>query len=88
VTGRRAKLYRKGANVRDWIHVDDHNDVVRRILDDGQSGRTYLIGAEGERDNLSVLWTLLALMGRDPDDFDQSSTEPATTFGMPSTLFC
>ena len=70
LTGRRPKLYGKGANVRDWIHVDDHNDAVRRILESGESGRTYLIGADGERDNLSVLRTLLVLMGHDPDDFD------------------
>src|SRR6202040_85017 len=70
LTGRRPKLYGKGANVRDWIHVDDHNDAVRRILEGGQPGRTYMIGAEGERDNLSVLRTLLELMGRDRDDFD------------------
>ncbi len=70
LTGRRPKLYGTGANVRDWIHVDDHNDAVWRILEKGQSGRTYLIGAEGERDNLSVLQTLLKLMGREPDDFD------------------
>src|SRR6202043_2178836 len=70
LTGRRPKLYGHGANVRDWIHVEDHNDAVRRILDGGQAGRTYLIGAGGERDNLSVLRTLLELMGRDPDDFD------------------
>jgi dTDP-glucose 4,6-dehydratase len=70
LTGRRPKLYGKGANVRDWIHVGDHNDAVRRILDGGEAGRTYLIGAGGERDNLSVLRTLLELMGRDPDDFD------------------
>jgi dTDP-glucose 4,6-dehydratase len=70
LTGRRPKLYGKGANVRDWIHVDDHNDAVRRILTRGQIGRTYLIGAQGERDNLSVLQTLLQLMDRDPDDFD------------------
>jgi dTDP-glucose 4,6-dehydratase len=73
LTGRRPKLYGKGANVRDWIHVADHNDAVRRILHGGQIGRTYLIGAEGERDNLSVLQTLLQLMGRDPDDFDYVS---------------
>jgi len=70
LTGRRPKLYGEGANVRDWIHVGDHNDAVRRILDGGEAGRTYLIGAGGERDNLSVLRTLLELMGRDPDDFD------------------
>jgi dTDP-glucose 4,6-dehydratase len=71
LTGRRPKLYGKGANIRDWIHVDDHNHAVRRILEDGQPGRTYLIGAEAERDNLSVLRTLLELMGRKPDDFEQ-----------------
>ncbi len=70
LTGRRPKLYGSGANVRDWIHVDDHNSAVWRILADGDLGRTYLIGAEGERDNLSVLLTILKLMGRPADDFD------------------
>jgi dTDP-glucose 4,6-dehydratase len=70
LTGRRCKLYGTGANVRDWIHVDDHNSAVWQILDKGQIGQTYLISAEGERDNLTVLRTLLSTMGRDPDDFD------------------
>ena len=70
LTGRRPKLYGLGANVRDWIHVTDHNRAVWRILADGELGRTYLIGADGERDNLTVMRTLLRLMGRDPDDFD------------------
>jgi dTDP-glucose 4,6-dehydratase len=70
LSGRRPKLYGNGANVRDWIHVEDHNSAVWRILADGQIGRTYLIGAEGERDNLSVMRTILRLMDRDPDDFD------------------
>src|ERR1700759_5431300 len=70
LTGRRPKLYGTGANVRDWIHVNDHNSAVWRILTHGQIGRTYLIGADGEHDNLTVMRTLLTLMGRDPDDFD------------------
>jgi dTDP-glucose 4,6-dehydratase len=70
LTGRRPKLYGLGANVRDWIHVTDHNSAVWRILSDGELGRTYLIGADGERDNLTVMRTLLRLMDRDPDDFD------------------
>src|SRR6201981_750495 len=70
LTGRRPKLYGRGANVRDWIHVDDHNSAVRRILEKGRIGQTYLISSEGERDNLTVLRTLLQMMGRDPDDFD------------------
>ncbi|CAA0117649.1 dTDP-glucose 4,6-dehydratase [Mycolicibacterium vanbaalenii] len=70
LTGRRPRLYGRGANVRDWIHVDDHNSAVWRILADGEPGRTYLIGAEGERDNLTVMRTILRLMDRPTDDFD------------------
>ena len=70
LTGRRPKLYGRGANVRDWIHVDDHNSAVWRIIEDGTIGRTYLIGADGERDNLSVMRLILREMGCDPDDFD------------------
>ena len=70
LTGHRPKLYGTGANVRDWIHVDDHNSAVWRILEDGRPGTVYLIGADGERDNAAVLRMILALMGRELDDFD------------------
>lgn len=70
LTGRRPKLYGAGRNVRDWIHVEDHNSAVWRILTDGQIGKTYLIGAGGESDNLTVMRTILRLMGRPEDDFD------------------
>jgi dTDP-glucose 4,6-dehydratase len=70
LTGRRPKLYGSGANVRDWIHVDDHNAAIFQILAGGRTGCTYLIGADCERDNLTVLQTILRLMGRDPNDFD------------------
>jgi len=76
LTGRRPKLYGSGTNVRDWIHVDDHNSAVRSILLDGQIGRTYLIGAENERDNLSVVRTILRMLGRDPEDFDHVTDRP------------
>src|SRR5262245_45985298 len=42
LSGIRPKLYGAGANVRDWIHVHDHNDAVWRIVDDGTPGETYL----------------------------------------------
>ena len=71
LTGRRPKLYGSGANVRDWIHVEDHSSAIWRILTDGVAGRTYLIGADGERDNASVLRLILQLMDHDPDDFDR-----------------
>ena len=68
--GVRPKLYGAGRNVRDWIHAEDHSAAVLRILEAGAVGRTYLIGADGERDNLTVLRTVLRLMGRDENDFD------------------
>ena len=42
----RPKLYGAGQNVRDWIHVLDHNDAVWDIIDKGRIGETYLIGAD------------------------------------------
>src|ERR1035437_2947979 len=39
------KLYGEGKNVRDWIHVDDHNSAVHAILDHGKNGELYMIGA-------------------------------------------
>jgi dTDP-glucose 4,6-dehydratase len=68
--GIRPKLYGDGRNVRDWIHADDHSSAVLRILEDGRIGQTYLIGADGERDNKSVVELILTLMGQDADAYD------------------
>ena len=74
--GVKPKLYGQGSNVRDWIHVDDHNDAVLRILDHGRSGETYLIGADGEQDNSAIVALLLELMGKPADWFDLVSDRP------------
>lgn len=70
LTGQRPKLYGAGENVRDWIHVADHSAAVLRILESGTPGRTYLVGADGERDNLTVLREILRLMGQPEDAFE------------------
>jgi len=70
IDGVRPRLYGAGANVRDWIHVEDHNAAVWAIIDRGRVGETYLIGADGETSNLQVVRTLNELFGRDADDFD------------------
>jgi dTDP-glucose 4,6-dehydratase len=66
--GAKPQLYGNGANVRDWIHVDDHNDGVWAILDKGVVGQTYLLGADNQRTNLDVVRAILELMGK-PEDF-------------------
>jgi dTDP-glucose 4,6-dehydratase len=70
LSGLRPKLYGAGQNVRDWIHVDDHNRAVWTIIDRGRLGETYLIGADGEMSNKAVLETILELMGKPPDWYD------------------
>jgi dTDP-glucose 4,6-dehydratase len=70
LSGRRPRVYGAGANVRDWIHVDDHSSAVLRIIERGRLGETYLIGADGEMSNLSVVGTLLSLMGRPSSDYE------------------
>ncbi|MFJ4232831.1 dTDP-glucose 4,6-dehydratase [Cellulosimicrobium cellulans] len=68
--GGRPKVYGAGQNVRDWIHVDDHNDAVWAIVERGVVGETYLVGADGERSNLDVVGDLLEIFGRDRADYD------------------
>ncbi|MCL2455878.1 MAG: dTDP-glucose 4,6-dehydratase [Micrococcales bacterium] len=76
IDGVRPKLYGTGQNVRDWIHVDDHNAAVWQILAQGRIGETYLIGADGEVDNKTVVETLLELMGQPADAYDLVSDRP------------
>ena len=76
LSGVRPRLYGDGRNVRDWIHVDDHNDAVWTIIDKGRIGETYLIGADGEVDNRTVVETILELLGQPSDAFDFVTDRP------------
>lgn len=68
--GIRPKLYGDGRHVRDWIHADDHSSAVLQILEKGRIGETYLIGADGEKDNKTVVESILTMMGQDADAYD------------------
>ncbi|WP_216896918.1 dTDP-glucose 4,6-dehydratase [Nocardia alni] len=76
IDGVRPRLYGAGHQVRDWIHVHDHNRAVWTILEHGRIGQTYLIGANDELDNKSVIELILAEFGRDADDFDHVTDRP------------
>ncbi len=69
--GVRPKLYGAGQNVRDWIHASDHSRAVLTILEGGAIGETYLIGADGEQDNRTVVEAILELMGQPADAYDR-----------------
>ena len=66
LTGLTPKLYGTGEQVRDWIHVDDHNEAVLLILEQGRIGETYVIGADNDHvNNKRVIEMICELMGAD-----------------------
>lgn len=76
LAGVKPKLYGSGENVRDWIHVDDHNSAVHTILEHGRIGETYMIGADGEKSNKEVFELILEAMGKPRDWYDHVSDRP------------
>ncbi len=74
--GRKPKLYGNGENVRDWIHTEDHSSGVLAILEKGKIGETYLIGADGEKNNKEVVEMILENMGKNLNDYDHVNDRP------------
>ena len=74
---RKPKLYGTGEQVRDWIHVDDHNSAVHLILDKGKLGDTYIIGADNDHtNNKMVIEMILELMNKPRDGYDHVNDRP------------
>ncbi len=55
-------VYGDGRNVRDWLYVGDHCNAIRRVLEVGRTGEVYNIGGDAERENITVVRTLCALL--------------------------
>lgn len=60
-------VYGTGENVRDWIHVHDHNVGVDLIVRNGKVGEVYNLGGHSERNNLTVVKTILKQLGKSED---------------------
>ena len=58
-------IYGKGENIRDWVHVDDHNNAIDLILHKGKIGEIYNIGGHSEKKNLEVVKTILNILKKD-----------------------
>ncbi|MFM8858419.1 MAG: dTDP-glucose 4,6-dehydratase [Actinomycetota bacterium] len=63
--GKKVPLYGDGGNIRDWIHVEDHNIAAHLVLTKGTVGEVYNIGAHNEVTNYEITHLLLGLCGRD-----------------------
>ena len=55
-------VYGEGANVRDWLYVDDHARALEAVVSKGKPGETYLIGGRAERTNLQVVEAICDLL--------------------------
>ena len=65
IDNHKVPLYGTGGNIRDWIHVDDHNSGVEAILLRGRLGETYCLGGDKEINNLELTKKILSLLGKD-----------------------
>jgi len=73
-------IYGKGENVRDWIHVDDHCDGIMSSLLDGKSGQSYNISGNNEINNITIVKTILDIMGRSEDLIEYVEDRPGHDF--------
>ncbi len=62
LAGKPLPIYGTGANVRDWLYVEDHADALLLVLEKGRVGRSYNIGGENERSNLELVRTLCGIL--------------------------
>ena len=55
-------VYGQGAQVRDWLHVEDHCEAIRQILKLGQDGETYCVGGDNQPSNLEIVHSICDLL--------------------------
>lgn len=74
--GKKIPIYGQGENIRDWIHVRDHNRGVELIIKNGRIGETYCLGGGGEIKNLFLAKKILELMGEKEDRIEFVADRP------------
>ena len=62
LAGEKLPVYGKGANVRDWIHVEDHANGIWLALTKGKAGQSYDFGGDAEEENLKLVKKICAIL--------------------------
>jgi len=73
-------IYGNGANIRDWIFVDDHCTAVEKVLFNGKSGESYNISADNETDNITIVKKILEIMDKSEDLIEFVEDRPGHDF--------
>ncbi len=80
LAGKPLPIYGDGANIRDWLYVEDHADALLLVAEKGALGRSYNIGGENERTNLELVKTLCAILDHKRPRADGKSYATQITF--------
>jgi dTDP-glucose 4,6-dehydratase len=80
LAGKPLPVYGTGANVRDWLYVEDHARAILAAFEKGENGATYLVGGNAERTNLEVVRTLCDLLDDRLGRSGSESTHRLITF--------
>ena len=80
LAGEALPVYGDGLNIRDWLFVGDHCSAIRRVLEAGRVGETYNVGGNAERENITVVKTICALLDARQPLADGRARESLITF--------
>jgi dTDP-glucose 4,6-dehydratase len=80
LVGESLPVYGDGLNIRDWLFVGDHCSAIRRVLEAGRVGETYNVGGNAERNNITVVKTICALLDTRKPLADGRSRESLITY--------
>ncbi len=73
-------IYGKGENVRDWLYVLDHCKAIDLIFHKGKAGETYNIGGHNERNNITIVKTICAILDNERPRADGKKYADLITF--------
>jgi len=78
IEGKKVPVYGDGLNVRDWLYVKDHCRAIDIVINNGQIGETYMVGAQHEEiNNITLTKKILNLLGKDESSIEYVKDRPA-----------
>lgn len=76
LNGKKLPVYGDGLNVRDWIHVEDHNKGVWEVYKNGKTGEAYNLGGLAEKPNIEIVRFILNKLGKDDSNIEYVKDRP------------
>ena len=80
LAGENLPIYGRGENIRDWLYVLDHAKAIDLIFHQGRAGETYNIGGRNERNNITIVKTICAILDEKRPRADGRSYAEQITF--------